>query len=148
MAETSKILADMFERFLGIQIDADIQEKLVSIVDKVEASIRDDMSLDTVQGQNTLRMLLGTLVAYGWGLGMHPFHNPPRDREGRTLEVRASKDILVPVEDLQSIRYLKKDKYGRVRKALFEPDQNARVRSQIDGLLAEIAVNKWQEEES
>jgi hypothetical protein len=147
MAETRNVLADMFDRFLGIEVTADIQEKLVSIVDKVEASIRDDMDLGTVQGQNTLRMLLATLVAYGWGIGMHPYHNPPRDKSGRILEVRASKDILVPVEDLQSIRYLKKDKYGRVRKALFEPDQNARVRSQIDGLLAEIAVNKWQEEE-
>lgn len=148
MAETRKVLADMFDRFLGIEVSPDIQEKLVSILDKVEASIQDDMDLDTVQGRNTLRMLLATLVAYGWGIGMHPFHNPARDKEGRPMEVRASKDILVPVEDLQSIRYLKKDKYGRVRKALFEPDQNARVRSQIDGLLAEIAVNKWQEEDS
>ena len=78
---------------------------------------------------------------------MHPFHNPSQDIDGKLLEVRASKDILVPVKDLKAIRYLKKDKYGRVRKALFEPDQNARVRGQIDSLLSEIAVNKWQEEE-
>jgi hypothetical protein len=51
------------------------------------------------------------------------------------------------MKDLKAMRYLKKDKYGRVRKALFEPDQNAQVRSQIDKLLDEIAASKWQEEE-
>ena len=87
------------------------------------------------------------LLAYGWGLGMHPFHNPIKDLDGKLLEVRASKDILVPIKDLKAVRYLKKDKYGRVRKALFEPDQNARVRGQIDNLLSEITMTKWQEEE-
>ena len=147
MAETHKTVAEMFSRFLNIEIDEDVAEKLVSLVERVEASIKGDLDLTTVQGENQLKQLLGTLIAYGWGLGMHPFHNPDQDGEGKLLEVRASKDILVPIKDLKAIRYLKKDKYGRVRKALFEPDQNARIRSQIDGLLTEISVSKWQEEE-
>ncbi len=147
MAATQKVVAEMFSRFLNIEVEEDVMPKLVSLVEKVESSIREDLDLTTVQGENTLKALLGTLLAYGWGLGMHPFHNPPQDLEGKLLEVRASKDILVPVKDLKAVRYLKKDKYGRVRKALFEPDQNARVRGQIDSLLSEIAVNKWQEDE-
>ena len=147
MADTRKIVVEMFSRFLNIEVSDDVQERLVSLVEKIEKSIHDDLDLSTVQGENTLKVLLGTILAYGWGIGMHPFHNPDQDQDGNVLEVRASKDIMVPIKDVKAIRYLKKDKYGRVKKALFEPDQNARVRSQIDGLLEEIAVNKWQEEE-
>jgi hypothetical protein len=38
---------------------------------------------------------------------------------------------------------LQKDSYGRVKKVLFEPDQNARIRGQIDTILGEIASEKW-----
>lgn len=147
MAETRKVVTEMFSRFLNIQVEGEALERLVALVDKVESSIDEDLDLSTVQGRNTLKVLLGTLLAYGWGIGMHPFHNPERDMDGRPLEVRVSKDILVTLKDLQALRYLKKDQYGRVKKALFEPDQNARVRSQIDGLLTEIHSSKWQEEE-
>jgi hypothetical protein len=147
MADTKKILAEMFSRFLNIDVSDEVQDKLLSLTEKIEKSIHEDLDLSTVQGQNTLKILLGTLVAYSWGIGMHPFHNPDTDLDGNFVEVRSSKDIMVPLKDLKAIRYLKKDKYGRVKKALFEPDQNARIRSQIDGLLEEITVNKWQEEE-
>jgi len=147
MALTRKAVEEAFSRFLNITPDDDTMEKLVGLVDRVETSIRDDLDLSTVQGENNLRTLLSTLLAYGWGLGMHPFHNPTQDLEGRALEVRASKDILVAIKDLKAVRYLKKDKFGRVRKALFEPDQNARVRGQIESMLTEIALSKWQEEE-
>jgi len=147
MAESRKVVAEMFSRFLNIELSEDSLERLVALVDKVERSIDEDLDLSTVQGRNTLRVLLGTLIAYGWGIGMHPFHNPDQDMDGRPLEVRASKDILVSLKDIKALRYLKKDQYGRVKKALFEPDQNARVRSQIDGMLGEIHSSKWQEEE-
>lgn len=147
MAESRKVVAEMFSRFLNIELSEDSLERLVALVDKVERSIDEDLDLSTVQGRNTLRVLLGTLIAYGWGIGMHPFHNPDQDMDGHPLEVRASKDILVSLRDIKALRYLKKDQYGRVKKALFEPDQNARVRSQIDGMLGEIHSSKWQEEE-
>ena len=147
MAETRKVVTEMFSRFLNIELGEESTERLVALVDKVESSIDSDLDLSTVQGRNTLKVLLGTLLAYGWGIGMHPYHNPDYDLDGRLLEVRASKDILVTLKDLKALRYLKKDQYGRVKKALFEPDQNARVRSQIDGLLGDIHSSKWQEEE-
>ncbi len=147
MPDQAKVVEEMFARFLNIEVTEEVQEKLISLVERIEKSVREDLDLSTVQGENTLRVLLGTLLAYGWGLGMHPYHNPNTDLDGKPIEVRASKDILVTLGDLKALRYLKKDKYGRVRKVLFEPDQNARVRSQIDGLLTEITASKWQEEE-
>ena len=147
MAPSRKIVADMFARFLNLSLDEETLNRLESILTKVERNIREDLDFSTVQGENSLRVLLGTLLAYSWGLGMHPYNNPEQDLEGKPVEVRTSKDILLPMRDLKAMRYLKKDKYGRVRKALFEPDQNAQVRSQIDKLLDEIAASKWQEEE-
>jgi len=147
MADTQKTMAEMFARFLNIELPGDVYEKVIPLLEKIEKSILEDLDLSTVQGKNTLKVLLSTLLTYGWGIGMHPFHNPETDLSNKLLEVRASKDILVPVKDMQAIRYLKKDKYGRVRKALFETDQNSRVRRQIDDLLGEITANKWQEEE-
>ena len=38
---------------------------------------------------------------------------------------------------------MKKDDKGRVRKALFEPDQNLRVKQQIDDILGEISTERW-----
>lgn len=147
MADTRKVVTEMFSRFLNIEVGEETMDRLVTLVEKVENSVDADLDLSTVQGRNTLKALLGTLLAYAWGLGMHPYHNPDHDLEGHKVEVRASKDILVPVEDLKAVRYLKKDQYGRIKKALFEPDVNARVKSQIDDLLGEIHQNKWQEEE-
>ena len=36
--------------------------------------------------------------------------------------------------------------YWWVKKALFEPDQNARIWSQIDDILTRIAKEKWQQD--
>ena len=83
------------------------------------------------------------MVVHGWGLGMHPDNNPNADQDQKPIEVKVCKDILVPMEHLKSLRYLKKDSYGRVKKVLFEPDQNARIRGQIDSILGEIASEKW-----
>jgi hypothetical protein len=146
MAETQTVVQKMFARFLNLEVPEDILERLIPLIEKVEKSIREDLDLESVQGQNTLKVLLGTLTAYGWGLGMHPYNNPVVDREDLPLEVRASRDILVPMRDLQSIRYVKKDRHGQIKKVLFEPDQNARVRSQIDNLLTEISLKKWEDD--
>ena len=89
--------------------------------------------------------LICSMVAHGWGLGMHPDNNPKRNLDDKPVEVKACKDILIPMETLQAIRYVKKDQYGRVRKALFEPDQNARIWGSIDDMLEKLSKEKWQE---
>jgi len=85
------------------------------------------------------------MMVHGWGNGMHPFYNPSTNQEGNSVEVRVSKDILMSMGDLQALRYVKKDEKGTIKKALFEPDQNVKVRQQINDLLSEISHNKWKE---
>ena len=82
MAVTRKVVAEMFSRFLNIELDDEVLDKLVALIDRVEDSIRKDLDLSTVQGEKNLKALLGTLLAYGWGLGMHPYYNPSVDQEG------------------------------------------------------------------
>ncbi|MBU8869466.1 MAG: hypothetical protein KOO60_01210 [Gemmatimonadales bacterium] len=142
---TDKILKTMFERLLQLEVDESIQLKLCAVIDSVTEKVGGNFDLDTVQGQNTFRALLCSMVVHGWGNGMHPFHNPSKNQDGQSLEVRVSKDILMSMEDLQSLRYVKKDDQGRVKQALFEPDHNIRVRQQIDDILAEISQNKWKD---
>ncbi|MDP6419429.1 MAG: hypothetical protein QF492_07920 [Candidatus Krumholzibacteria bacterium] len=143
MASSTRVIEEVFSRFLNLEVSEETMSRLLPLLEKVNKSIREDLDLGTVQGKNALLFQLATLLAYGWGLGMHPFHNPLEDEDGNPNEVRTSKDILVPVKDLQSIRYVKKDRNGRIRKVLFEPDQNARVRHQIENILAEISMSKW-----
>ena len=85
------------------------------------------------------------MIAHGWGLGMHPDNNPQTNLDGKALEVKVCKDILVTMETLKAIRYVQKDEYGRVKKALFEPDQNARIWNQIDEMLGRVAKEKWED---
>ncbi len=140
---TDKILNTMFSRLLQLDIDDHLSAKLCAVIDSVTEKVGGNFDLDTVQGQNTFRALLCSMVVHGWGNGMHPFNNPCTNQEGTPIEVRVSKDILMSMEDLQSLRYVKKDDQGRVKQALFEPDQNIRVRQQIDDILGEISSNKW-----
>ena len=142
---TDKILKTMFERLLQLEVDESIQTKLCAVIDSVTEKVGGNFDLDTVQGQNTFRALLCSMVVHGWGNGMHPFHNPSTNQDGQSLEVRVSKDILMSMEDLQSLRYVKKDDQGRVKQALFEPDHNIRVRQQIDDILSEISQDKWKD---
>jgi len=85
------------------------------------------------------------MFVHGWGIGMHPFNNPNENLDEKKVEVRVSKDILVQIENIKALRYVKKDDQGRVRKALFEPDQNKRIKNQIDNLLEKISREKWGE---
>jgi hypothetical protein len=142
---TDQILRTMFSRLLHLEIDDPQLARLAAVIDNVMDRVGGQFDLETVQGQNTFRALLCSMVVHGWGNGMHPYHNPRQDQDGQPLEVRVSKDILVGMDDLQALRYVKKDAQGRVRKALFEPDQNLRVRQQIDEILGEISRQKWPE---
>ncbi|MDD5719020.1 MAG: hypothetical protein RBT60_02485 [Candidatus Krumholzibacteria bacterium] len=142
---TEQILRTMFARLLQLEVDTQQAERLSAVIDSVMQRVGGHFDLETVQGQNTFRALLCSMVVHGWGNGMHPYHNPCTDQDGQPLEVRVSKDILVAMSDLQALRYVKKDAQGRVRKALFEPDQNQRVRQQIDDILGEVSRQKWPE---
>jgi hypothetical protein len=136
---TDQILRTMFARLLQLEVDPRLEGRLSAVIDSVMERVTEKYDLETVQGQNTFRALLCSMVVHGWGNGMHPFNNPACDQDGQPVEVRVSKDILMAMEDLQSLRYVQKDDQGRVKKALFEPDQNVRVRQQIDDILGEIA---------
>jgi len=140
-----KMMKEMFARLLNIEVSQNVLDKLVPVIEGVTEKIDGQIDLDTVQGQNTFRALICSMVAHGWGLGMHPDNNPNINLDARPIEVKACKDILVPMETMKSIRYVKKDQYGRVRKALFEPDQNARIWGSIDDMLEKLAREKWQE---
>jgi hypothetical protein len=139
---TDKILATMFARLLQMEVQEDIILKLSAVIDSVTERVGGNFDLETVQGQNTFRALLCSMVVHGWGNGMHPYHNPGANQDGQAVEVRVSKDILMSMADLQSLRYVKKDAQGRVKQALFEPDHNVRIRQQIDEILSEISRNK------
>ncbi len=140
-----KMLREMFARLLNIELSPAVLERLVPVVEGVTEKVDGKLALDTVQGQNTFRALVCSMVAHGWGLGMHPDNNPNVNLDGKKIDVKACKDILVPMDTLKAIRYVKKDEYGRVKKALFEPDQNARIWSSIDDMLERLSKDKWQE---
>ncbi len=146
MTIVEKMLSEMFVRLLNIEISPKVLDKLTPVIEGVTDKMHGTLDLDTVQGQNTFRALICSMVAHGWGLGMHPDNNPGTNADGKAIEVKVCKDILVPMETLKAIRYVKKDQYGRVKKALFEPDQNARIWGQIDGLLEQLAKEKWKDE--
>lgn len=145
ISNTDQILKTMYARLLQLEIEPNMIDKLVSVVDSVMERLGESIDLESVQGQNTFRALMCSMIVHGWGNGMHPFHNPSANLEGEPVEVRVSKDILMQMEDLKSLRYIKKDKEGRVKKALFEPDQNSRVRQQIEDILDEVSRSKRQD---
>lgn len=145
MSMAEKMLREMFARLLNMEISQEVIDKLVPVIEGVTEKVNGQLDMDTVQGQNTFQALICSMVAHGWGLGMHPDNNPVTNLDDKTLEVKACKDILIPMDTLKAIRYVKKDQYGRVKKALFEPDQNARIWSSIDDMLGNLAKEKWQE---
>lgn len=142
---TDRILQQMFQRLLNLELDPEVLDKLGPVVDGVTDRLRDELDPETVQGQNMMRALLCSMVAHGWGMGMHPHNNPGRDTDGDPVQVRVCKDILMEMDDLRSLRYIKKDSDGRVKKALFEPDQNMRIRKHIDAILSDVS-QRWDEE--
>jgi hypothetical protein len=141
-----KMLGEMFARLLNVEIPPHVMKKLIPVVGGVCEKIHGKLDLETVQDQDTFRALICSMIVHGWGLGMHPDNNPDTNLDGKPFEVKVCKDILVPMDTLKSIRYVQKDEYGRVRKALFEPDQNARTWNQIDEMLGRLAKDKWRED--
>ena len=142
---TDRILKTMFGRLLQLEVADEVAAKLCAVIDSITERVGGNFDLETVQGQNTFRALLCSMVVHGWGNGMHPYHNPDSDQDGNPVEVKVSKDILVSMGDLQALRYVKKDEHGRVKQALFEPDHNVRIRQQIDDILEEISQAKWRD---
>ena len=70
MTATPKILNEMFGRLLGIQVGPQVSDKLTPVIDGVIDKVHGNIDLETVQGQNTFRALICSMVVHGWGLGM------------------------------------------------------------------------------
>ncbi|MCU0638444.1 MAG: hypothetical protein MUF59_01015 [Candidatus Krumholzibacteria bacterium] len=145
MEITEKILKEVFHRLLNTEPKQETLKKLQIVIDGMMEKFQDTFELDTVQRQNTFRAIICSMFVHGWGMGMHPYNNNDKNLDERNIEVRVSKDILIPMENIKAIRYVKKDDQGRVKKVLFEPDQNERIRGQIDNLLEKISKEKWGE---
>ena len=145
MEITEKILREVFHRLLDMEPQPEVLARLNNVIDGMMEKFQDTFDLDTVQRQNTFRAIICSMLVHGWGMGMHPYNSPNRNLDDKQIEVRVSKDILIPLESIQALRYVKKDEHGRVKKVLFEPDQNNRIRGQIDKLLDKIAREKWGE---
>ncbi len=145
MEITEKILREVFHRLLNMEPKKEVLTKLQKVIDGVMDKFQDTFELDSIQRQNTFRAIICSMFVHGWGLGMHPYNNPDKNLDGKLIESRVSKDILMPLEYLKALRYVKRDERGRVKKVLFEPDQNEKIRSQIDNLLDKISREKWGE---
>jgi hypothetical protein len=145
MEITEKILKEVFHRLLNIEPKEETLKKLRIVIDGMMDKFQKTFNLDSIQSQNTFRAIVCSMFVHGWGMGMYPFNSPDKNLDGKKIEVRVSKDILIPLENIKALRYVKKDQNGRVKKALFEPDQNKRIRTQIDSLLKKITTEKWGE---
>ncbi len=143
MQVTEKILREVFNRLLNVEPKDEVVGKLTAVVDGMMEKFQGTFELDTVQRQNTFRAVVCSMIVHGCGVGMHPWNHPDRNLDGNAVDVRVSKDILVPIEHIKALRYVQKDEQGRVRKVLFEPDQDERVRGQVEKLLDRIAREKW-----
>ena len=145
MEITERILREVFNRLLNIDPSPEVLKKLRTVIDGIMERFTETFELDSVQRQNTFRAVICSMFVHGWGIGMHPFNSPNANLDDKNIEVRVSKDILIPLEHIKALRYVKKDAQGRVKKVLFEPDQNAQIRRQIDQLLDKISQEKWGE---
>jgi hypothetical protein len=143
MQITEKILREIFNRLLNTEPKDEVIEKLDMVIEGMMEKFQGTFALDTVQRQNTFRAIISSMLVHGWGMGMHPHNHPDKNLDGNSIDVRVSKDILIPLEHIKALRYVQKDEHGRVKKVLFEPDQDERVRGQIDRLLDKIAREKW-----
>ena len=62
MSATPKILNEMFGRLLGIQVGPQVTDRLSPVIDGVIEKVHANLDLDTVQGQNTFRALVCSMV--------------------------------------------------------------------------------------
>ena len=145
MLETREILRQMFANLLRVDLDEDILEQVIPVVDGIYERLQASLDLESAEGQRRLRIALCGVLAHGWAMGLSPFNTPSRTVDGSPLEVRVSRDILVPLDTVKSLRHVKRDVYGRVQKAFFDPGAEGRVRESIDRILTEITRQHWPE---
>jgi hypothetical protein len=143
MSETRKIIGHMFVNLVKIPLDARVSKQGAAVVDGLIEKLVAEMPNISKSDWHKLRIAFCGMLAHGWAIGMNPYNNPKTKADGKPLEVRVSKDILLPMEALKSLRYVKKDDLGRVQKAFFEPSAEARIKEQIERILAEIARKHW-----
>jgi hypothetical protein len=143
MSETAKIISHMFVNLVKVPLDERVSRQAASVVDGLIAKLAVDMPHVSKADWHKMRIALCGMLAHGWNLGMHPYNSPRVTVDGGSLEVRVSKDILIPMEALKSLRYVKRDSMGRVEKAFFEPSAEAKIKEQIEKILAEIARKHW-----
>jgi len=143
MSDTSKILRHMFVNLTKLQLDEKVAKQGASVVDGLIEKMKAELPKVSNTDWHKLRIAFCGMMAHGWAMGMNPFNNPKMKANGAPLEVRVSKDILVPMEALKALRYVKRDNLGRVEKAFFEPSPEVRVKEQIERILAEIAKKHW-----
>ena len=145
MSNTRDVLDQMFVNLVKVKLDHDVLDKMVPVVDGLLERLRGGLNLEGEQGWNRLRIALAGMLAHGWALGMNPFNSPNQHCDGDPVEVRVSRDILVPIEVLKALRYVKRDDLGRIEKALFEPSSEVRIKEQIDLMLRDIERKHWKE---
>ncbi len=143
MSETPKIVSHMFVNLAKLPLDEKVAKQASSVVDGLIEKMQTELPSISKADWHKLRIAFCGMLAHGWAMGMHPFNCPKAKADGTPLEVRVSKDILLPIEALQSLRYIKKDGLGRVEKAFFEPSPEVKVKEQIDKILAEIEKKHW-----
>ncbi len=143
MSDTHKIISHMFVNLVKISLDESMARRAAAVVDGVIAKLADELGSISKADWHKLRVAFCGMLAHGWAMGMSPYNNPKTRADGTPLEVRVSKDILIPMEALKSLRYVKKDSLGRVEKAFFEPSAEAKIKEQIERILAEIAKKYW-----
>jgi hypothetical protein len=143
MSDTPKIVKHMFVNLARLALDDKVAQQASAVVDGLIEKMKAELSGISEADWHKLRIAFCGMLAHGWSMGMHPFNSPPLKADGTQLEVRVSKDILLPIEALQSLRYIKKDDLGRIEKAFFEPSAEVKVKEQIDRILSEIAKKHW-----
>ena len=143
MSETRKIVTHMFVNLTRLPLDDKVAKQAAAVVDGLIDKLTVEMPEISKADWRRLRIAFCGMLAHGWAMGMNPFNNPNAKADGKPVEVRVSKDILIPIEALKALRYVKKDNLGRVEKAFFEPSAEAKIKEQIDRILAEIAKKHW-----
>ncbi len=134
MSDTAKLVNQMFINLVKLRLDDRIARQAASVSESGEPD---------GEARRRIRIALCGMLAHGWALGMNPYNCPDLTVDGKPLEVRVSKDILISMESLKALRCVKRDKLGRVEKAFFEPSAETKVKERIDKILDEIARKHW-----
>lgn len=142
-SKTSKVLGHMFINLVKISPDESTLARASAVIDGVIERLSKETQSVSANDWKKIRAAFCGMLAHGWAMGMNPYNNPKNTIDGAPLEVRVSKDILVSMEALKALRYVKKDELGRIEKAFFEPSAEAKVKEQIDRILGEIARKHW-----